>query len=1410
MALDFSGSGTLVEESLDFSSQGEPVAPDFSSGGEEFVPTMGDLRLAEQQDQDRQMLELEQDVQRLERGGSDIIQTIAEGAEAAVGMVSKMDLITASSEFIRGAQGMVTGHSSPEIKIDQPLIPVRSVPDVDAGYVYKNVSGALGYSGKGQEIAQTLGDVHSGVRDAAKGLVEFMVTPHGVATLGSGLGPKTAQALLHTGFATQMSSHVPEAAEAVGEASVSGNTRDIARTGTELAFNIGAPALIVGAASRGSKPAPEPVKPGAEPVPKSPEEVIAETAPLTAKVATEIVLPEPAKQPAKVETAAEPKPLETKPSQPLPEPVKVSLEQPVLPRSETPISSEIPAFTKGQEVTSQRYGKGKVVDQVGGRVRVDFGDGSKFSVPVDDLRLTGTTVLPTTGNVKASSRISDRAFRPSPEEQSKAFISRILPELSPEQIANQYAGLVEQVKALPKAELEKLELRSGSKDQAVLIRDNVKARLDAVDSLDQLRGIFSELDKSGYRTVDSLGRESQKTELTEKPEQISAKTDPISEPLIPSPSDARLGIASVPDVVKEVPGFLQKHFTSEGNLPKQVHSKWIQSRAEITAEGREIAYNTRDLYRALAQNHGISTWQKLTRGMEDVPPEVIQRINEVMTGAADASVLAENVRGPVLKMREHVDSLSRTLIDRGLVDEQLQAKIGDNLGVYLTRSYRIFDDPKYAKNIAPDVLTNARNYIHEQMVKADPAATLDMADARMREMLADWSESGVDKQLRGGKLGSKDLTQFMQRKDIAPEIRALLGEYKDPVVNYARSATKIARFIADQEFLNEVRRVGKDKFLFEEGKAPKGFEYEIAAEGSSTMSPLNGLRTSKEIKEAFETFNKSEVNQNLIVDAWLKATAISKTSKTVGSAMTQARNLIGQPSFNVFNGHFDFTKYGDAAKAVQADTLGTNKNWQEYYKRMTRLGIVREGTIANELREAIREAGIKDMPDPQAKIATRLLRAGVDAPMRLYQLSDELGKIVGFENERATLAKAFPDWTPERLDTVAAERTRNTYPTYSMAPKAVQSFRRNPLVGPFVTFASEIFRTSYHNLRYAMEDLRSSNPEMRKAGAKRVAGIMMALGAGYAVSHVSRLILGIDDKTDQDIRRFLPRWDKNAQLVFTGKNDDGTYSYINWSYQNPYSYLTDASLAILSGADEKTLNDKMIEAAAEMFRPFTSEQIFSKALVDVMRNQTDTGRQIYNPEDPDRWQKIVGHLAESVEPGTGTRMREKIIPALKDEQPDYGRKLDPATEIMAEVSGIKKQNFSFDQAIQYRAREFRRDESNAEYLFNSPAAKQGTVTDQDLFQAYKDSDEARFKIWQRFHGDIVAARRNGVPQKAIESYLAANKVGADDIADLLRGRYFPYKPGPETIQKMRSLGRGKALDLIEDHRKSVIKKPLSE
>jgi hypothetical protein len=101
---------------------------------------------------------------------------------------------------------------------------------------------------------------------------------------------------------------------------------------------------------------------------------------------------------------------------------------------------------------------------------------------------------------------------------------------------------------------------------------------------------------------------------------------------------------------------------------------------------------------------------------------------------------------------------------------------------------------------------------------------------------------------------SKDLTSLEKRKDIPEPIRKLMGEYTDPVTTFAISISKLATLHSQAELLNRLQKKFTGSLFFEKDdpNRPEGFNHEVAASGSQTWSPLNGMYTNKVVMDALK------------------------------------------------------------------------------------------------------------------------------------------------------------------------------------------------------------------------------------------------------------------------------------------------------------------------------------------------------------------------------------------------------------------------------------------------------------------------------------------------------------------------------------------------------------------------------
>lgn len=922
---------------------------------------------------------------------------------------------------------------------------------------------------------------------------------------------------------------------------------------------------------------------------------------------------------------------------------------------------------------------------------------------------------------------------------------------------------------------------------------------------EQLKDFIDEIAKSRLPDADKARLTQQVTSQVTTAAQNAALATNVAPPATPTSS----GDGGLFDMISKT---ARKYLTAEGNLPKDVFHKWQEREGAVKAKTREAAYTLRQLYAGVQKEFGISSGERLVKGLGGVPVDFVQKMNDALLGKVPMSQLPETVRGPLQEMRAQIDSISQEFIDAGLADGDLAAKFADNFGTYMTRSYRVFDDPNWPKSIPADVRNKARAFFLSELRADNPAATEADADRMMASLLQDWKEQGDTRGVapgRGPKLGSMNQSVLMKRGDIPPEVRAFMGEHEDPAINFMRSVTKMTNTLGNARFLKQVREQGMGNFLFEDGKEPQGFSSQIAAEGSEMMAPLNGLRTTPEIAEAFREFGKAADPGGAAFRFWMKLASAAKGAKTVGSLMTQIRNA-QQFWFFAMNGHYDMTKAREAFMATGAD-LGLNDNakWRSFYTKMTKLGVVNQSTHAGELRDTINEALLPTEASSEfnskGKTAMNAIRniakKPFDVAARAYQISDDMGKIVGFLNEQKRQAAQHPDWTPEQVDTEAAQRLRLTYPSYSMVPEAVKQTRRQPLFGPFMTFGYETLRTTYHNLRLTADAIKNArtatDPEVKKAyqaeAAQRMAGQMAVLGgAGLAASLVTRMLTGLRKEEEDDARKFLPEWDKNAQLLFTGK-ENGKLDYVNISYSNPYSIFPDSVGAVVRGAmDDKSIVGSIGDAAKEFLKPYVSENILASALIDVRRNKRATnGRPVYNEGDTQAQQikDILGRFYESLEPGSLTRLRTKIIPAARGET-RHGQELSVARELGSEFTGFKTQKMDFRDALGFKGSDFARTLRETDSILRNTILREGNVTPEEILSTYARSEGQRYAMFKELHDIALASIRRGVPPSEVRTILRKRgNVAKEIVSAVMADRYHPQDISKDTRKRLREMKR---------------------
>ncbi len=831
--------------------------------------------------------------------------------------------------------------------------------------------------------------------------------------------------------------------------------------------------------------------------------------------------------------------------------------------------------------------------------------------------------------------------------------------------------------------------------------------------------------------------------------------------------------------------WLERNFTSAGGLPKEVFKQKLAKDGRLAAIAKQAEFTLRDFDRGVRSVYG---------GFRAMTAAQLAQINDVLGGKAPLAGLDPRLQGVVGTMRNQIDTLSRRLVREGAIAGDLAARVAGNVGFYLNRSYRKFDDPKWADKVPAAVRNRAESFIAAELQARNPLLPVDPAEVKgyVDYLLAkDLAEPGDF--YNAPREGAKDLRIFVKRQEIPREIRELLGEYTDPRVNYLKSVGKTAQVLESHAFLQDARTAGlRDGWLHPAPRTDANGSYivPLAAKGSETMAPLNGLYTTPAIAEAF---NRQMTPGDAAWRLWLRANGWAKVAKTAFSPMTQTRNFAGNLGFLVANGHWRADAAADVWQALRADVgVKDTPATRTYLSRLTRLGVVGESISRGELAEAMKDAGakmtgIEDFTDSRTM---RAARAPFNAALRIYRTNDDVFKIYAFENERRAWSAADPTLTPEQLDTIAAERVRNTFPTYSLIPRAAQALRRVGLTGSFLSWPSEIIRTGYHTIGYALQDLAHANPRVKAMGAKRLAGILTMATAPYAAGKISQWLAGVDAKDDEQLRRFLPDWNQNADLYYQSTDGKGRFRLIDVSYLDPYSYLKKPVRAALRGENWKA---SLEGTAWESMSPFAGEGLLTKALVDLARNRDDRGLPVFNPQAPflDQANDKVGHLWNVFEPGFVTQAR-RIVKGANGEVSPTGRAYNVDDEARAVLTGARSQSMDVVQSLLFHTKRFAAETQGAEQIYTQVKNNRGTVKPGELATAKAKMEEARTALYTGASEDVRAALQLGASQGEVVQALLAGGLSKTDASLVLSGRYLPYVdrgPTKERTLQGKLLGR---------------------
>lgn len=625
------------------------------------------------------------------------------------------------------------------------------------------------------------------------------------------------------------------------------------------------------------------------------------------------------------------------------------------------------------------------------------------------------------------------------------------------------------------------------------------------------------------------------------------------------------------------------------------------------------------------------------------------------------------MRPLAVQMQQDIKDITLLAIRSGAVDGDLAVIFQSKVGSYLHRSYQIHTNPNWAKEQRKDnpnwpaIVAEAKLYF-KNYLKADT----EKAQNRLVNYFIDpESTSGMGLEVKFRESNTGGLTQeqrgiLEKKKEVPKEIRALMGEVTDPLVNYINSVTKPAMMIYSYNEIVEIKEAGiksGDIFPPDATDLPEDAYVAIASENSKALEPLQGYITTPFLRDILKLAYSNDAVQkrNGQLNALIGVNALVKKSLTVYNPASHVRNAISAALMYAGNGHFnpkDVTEaFAEVFGTIRVPRGEGRQEKQDLIVEYHSLGIVDQDLFGAEL-----SAVMGRMPKGAFSNAAHMTRdfEKLSSVMKALKLTDEkitsvyrgidsAFKVASYKGELRVLSRAQAKGSDPKgmapitpaLKLGAATRVRATMPTYDMAPEAIKALSRNVMLGTFVTFTAESVRVRANQLKLIALD--SKTPGMRGAAARRAAGMLGTSTIFHAGALATAVVYGIKPDDEKDYREALPPWYVNDNLLWSARPTDGIVKYIPTGSIDPYSYegnLKSAIFQAIKGGIVEDPSQTMSNIFRASFEPFYGEEVGFKTIVQLFTGRDEWGNEIVNETDTKavKAKKLAKHGLKSVSP----------------------------------------------------------------------------------------------------------------------------------------------------------------------------------
>jgi hypothetical protein len=530
-------------------------------------------------------------------------------------------------------------------------------------------------------------------------------------------------------------------------------------------------------------------------------------------------------------------------------------------------------------------------------------------------------------------------------------------------------------------------------------------------------------------------------------------------------------------------GIIEKDFGSLENAPLDDIAAAIGS-TRGTILDKAIVDQIEDTYQAALETIDIDTTlnaRQKTAARKIAIDDKAQAIDAERTAQADAIRAARDAaleslakQSPdlarhIVQLRTLTDEVSNRVTSLYGFKPELAATFDSQLGIYLTRSYKMFHEVGFAETVRSDPSYEpqrqaAMDFFGKQFVEYETArrvkagetqsdaennARIDLANKAangrsiaenaLEEFISHYEKKGIST-LAGSSMSESFrilLKNIKQKKDIPEELRGILGEYgsESGVDNLLRSFVTVSSMAANQSFLQHVKTIGVtggwlmtraelDAKLTTDYDAYKNYTTIRHAKDASAYDPLGDLFGPPELVEGLnKVFSSESRNQNMdtaqesvakTLSLFAKLTGGAMAAKTLGSLGFYIRNIASNILFfGPSQGFYNFGSMLGTARKEIGSSLADPNQIDEYHSELISLGVIgneiKATVMADLLRGTTTIQSVESQLDKLIKAAhsgTKPLTWLTEKAQLLAQSADAFYKIAYYENELKVLESA--------------------------------------------------------------------------------------------------------------------------------------------------------------------------------------------------------------------------------------------------------------------------------------------------------------------------------------------------------------------------------------------------------------------